>query len=106
MSPSCATKQTRLRTPLAIFPTVSLGSRVNKGKRKGRVSTIPAPFAAASLLLHYYRPGARCSASPALRIASMPSSALSSAVVFTAVRCSGALAATSIAAAVLGSGAS
>jgi hypothetical protein len=79
---------------------------VNKGKMKGRASSISAPFAEGLLLRYYYRPGRRCSASPALRIASMPSSTLSSAVVFTAVRCPGALAATSMAAPVLGSGAS
>jgi hypothetical protein len=78
---------------------------VNKGKKRGPGIEYPGPFVA-RLLLHCYRLGRRCSASPALRIVSKPSSALSSAVVFTAVRCPGALAATSIAAAVLWSGAS
>lgn len=93
-----------IQDPVSEVRRISLPrSRVNKGIKKGRASW-PQPFL--EVPKRSYCPGRRCSASPALRIASMPSSTLSSTVVFTAVRCPAALAATSMAAPVLGSGAS
>jgi hypothetical protein len=55
---------------------------------------------------YYYCPGLLYVASPALRIASTPSSALSSWVVFSDFKCPGLMAAMSVAAAVPSSGAS
>ena len=90
------------------FPRIPLlRTTMNKAKNRGRSCFAAASFSRAGLHhCPYGRPGARYVASPALRIARMPSSALSSTVVLTLPRCPGEMAAITMAAAVLWSGAS